>query len=526
MGIFDDVVESITQIPRTIDNFFQGATNPETDGEQASDVLADLIEDLQPADELAAALVDLTEELVESDLEQAGQLTPENVEAVLDQAEGAGAGLYLGLASINTVLEGASVGQLDAQEEFLVQAAAIFAYQDLVGRELEARLQEGVDPALQAQVRKRHRSRFAALEDFVEGNLRSKRVAADLDPEDMTVPDEVKALFAPDDFGWLTDPDVYGLRPDQTDLLEFVSLAHLEPEEILEEAPQKGVIPSQEAMLQALELSGQPQDVKQVFKATRDAIPESQDIYQEKTRVGEVIFEVDRKVQAGVLTPDEAVSLVEQDIRQLVKTVDAAGSLPDGFSEAEDPAAVVLDELRRKWQLFRSLPADPPSPGDLQAWYEKGVIGGQQFQQLYSRFGNAAESFFFYLQESAIDKGAEDVQKQFALDRISASEARQQLSLMGYTEREVTQILQGANPEELWRQNLTEADSAEVLDVALAEEIGDGRGAVLRSVGIATLGDLAASAVEDLTAVTGMTDTEAQTAISSAQTILEQAAQG
>lgn len=520
MGIFDDIVQAIAAIPNLIDKSFERANDPFIADEQASDVLGDLIEDLQPADELAAVLVDASEEFVQSDLEETGEVTPDNVEAVLDNTEGAGAGLFLGLASINTILEAASLGQLDAQEEFLIQAATVFGFDDLVGREIKARLQAGFDPALEAKVRKEHRPRFGALEDFVEANLRSKAQGTELDPENMDIPDDVTSLFHPDDFGWLENMDVYGTRPDQTELFEFVGLAHLEPEEILEEAPQKGVIPSQQAVLQALELSGQPEDVKEVFRQTRDAIPFSQDIYQEKTRLGEAIFEIDQKVLNNALGPDEAVALVESDIRELIVSVDAEGELPPGIAEEPDPAEIVLDELRRKWSLMSSLPPDPPSQADIEAWYEKGIINTQEFNSLYNRFGSTREAFFNYLVESSIDKGADEIQRQFALGRISGSEARSQLGLIGFSQRETAEILDGADPDSIVQDRLTAESGAGSLDVSLATEIGPARSAVLRQVGIGTLQALSEASVEDLRAVTGMTDNEAQTAIQSAQTIL------
>lgn len=523
MGIIDDIVSTINGFFNTIDDMFEFAVNPNTEEEQASDVLGDVIEDVQPVDEIAGHLIDASEEFVLSDLEESGHLDPDNVERVMDDVEGGAGGLLGGLMVANSAFEAASLGQLDAHEELVAKAAAIFAFEDVVGRELEARLQAGVDPALEAKARKEHRPRFAALEDFAEANLRSKRVGGNQDPEGYGIPSRIRSLFSDDDFGWMGDMGVYGTRPDQTDLLEFVSLSHLEPEEILEEAPQKGVIPNTAAMQQALELSGQPEDVKNVFEQTLENIPKSADLIQESTRLEGPIFEIDKLVMDGVMSPNMAVNLVKNDIRSYVTVSDADGN-PYGDSLSEGEAQnIIIDELRRRWRILDSLPNGVPSFGDIQAWFRRGVISSQEFQNLYQEFGKQESFFYHYLQEQAIQQGADDIQVQHALGRLSSSEANFRLGLIGFSQSEAGAILGGTSPDTIIQERLGRVGGGEALDVTLATEIGSSRGATLRAVGIETLGQLAQLSVEDLTAVTGMTDTEAQTAIQSAQQILEQA---
>jgi len=64
-------------------------------------------------------------------------------------------------------------------------------------------------------------------------------------------------------------------------------------------------------------------------------------------------------------------------------------------------------------------------------------------------------------------------------------------------------------------------ETPDALPVGKAPEIGDTRSAVLTQIGIATVADVAEASVEDLTAVTSMTNEEAERAIRGSQRIVE-----
>lgn len=522
MGILDDIVRAVTGFFDTVDNLIEASANPNLADEQASEVIAEAIENTSPASEVGEALTDLTEEFILADLQDSGELTPENVEEILDGVEGGAGAVFGGVLAASTAVEAASLGQLDSHEELVAEATAAFSFVDLVGRELEARLEDGINPALKQMVHREHRSKQADFQDFSEANLRTKGFGGQVPTRSGDLPDGFEDLFHPSDFGWLADPDTYGTVPAQTRLFEAVALAHLEPEEILEEAPQKGVIPDKVAMEQALVLSGQPEDVQQVFRETRDAIPESQDIYQEKTRLGEPILEIDRAVIEGSLQPAEAVALVEQDIRAVIHQTDTQGELPGDLEAAENPADVVLSELRRKWDLLASLPNGVPSRGQIERWFRNGVLSGQQFAQANRQFGLDPEFFGSMYIDNAIRQGAEDIARQFILGRISASDARTRLGVIGYSEDEAARILAGADPDSIVEERFQAQAEPQQLPVALAREIGDAREAALNAVGVTGLADLVELPIDDLTTLTGMSDQEAQVAIESARRILQQ----
>jgi len=544
MGVIDDILSAFTDLVRSVTRPIEVEAERADDtdderrqrqfealdavlqGDQNTGELAEFLtrsaEASTDADEAAGELVEVFETAVTASIQNEGELTPENVESPLNDSEGSAAALAIGFAGLTSLIEAIPLEDIDEGPSQIYDALAVLFVEDLVGRELQATLQEGVDPALKQKIHRIHRSKQADFKDYTEANLRTKGFGAGVDPRSGDIPDEYKQLFSPQDFDFLPDPDTYGTIPDQTPLYELVGLEHLEPEEILEEGPQKGVIPSQEATSQVLETAGLPEDVKTVYREIRDSIPESQDIYQEKTRVGEVVFEVDRRVLEGAMTAPEAVGFLESEIRAVIDETDAEGELPPSLEEAPDPADVVIDELRQKYDLLESLPRSPPSLGDVQAFWEKGIIDSRQFQTLYDNFGNEPEFFGLYLRESAIDQGPEAIRRQFVLGRISGSEARLRLSLIGFTDGEAADILAGDSADSIIQNRLAQQQGTGALPNDLATEIGETRGTILAEVGIDSLTAVAEADVEDLTAVTGMSDTEATQAIQSAQRILEQ----
>jgi hypothetical protein len=489
----------------------------------SNDVLGAILDQAIPVDIVADNIVDLAEEAILAPLQVTGELTPENVEESLDAAEGNAATLLTGVLLASSALEGGSGGQFDAVPAEIIDLVATVGAVDLIGREIDARLSEGVDPAFKQLVHADHRSKQADFQDFLEANLRQKRLNPDVDPRDTPVSGATRDLFHPQDFGFLAEPEEYGTRPGQEPLYELVGMSVSEPEEIIEEPIQYGLPIPLRPVEQLGELQGFPEDVKDVYESVIDQLPQTENLIQEYIRLTEFNFRLREKVQAGVLTPETAVSIIEPEIRDLLENPIADDRYRPEDRTADEVTNIVANELRSNFELLQSLPSDPPTAGDIQSFYRKGVIDREEFLRLYGQFGRGNEREAQYLEEQTVDKGAEDIRTQAALGRLSDAEAEAQLELIGFSPGEATSILNGADPSAIVSDRLQDRTENERFPVDFAVEVGDARGAQLRLGGIESLQDLQNASVEELTTLTGMSDTEAQDAINSAATLLREA---
>jgi len=512
-NILLDVAESVGIDPAEFVDLLDGINDP-------NDVAVVATALIQANGEVVEPFVDLVDEGLLAEAEARGVLTPEDGEALTDDIQGVAAALVGGALAVAYTVETVSGGQIDSSNEKLFDLVALFNIDSVIGREVEATLQDGIDPALKQQVHRRHRSKQADFQDYVEGNLRSKGVAGDMPTRSGEIPQDLRDLLHPNDLDYLPDPDTYGTIPGQTGLFELAGIKVNEPEEIIEEPIQYGIPVPLRPVEQITELAGQPEDVKEIYKEVIRQLPKTENLIQDYVRLTEFNFRLREKVTRGVLTPSQARSLIEPELRELI-----VNALPDDRYRPEDRTAsevvdILAGELERNFQLLQSLPADPPTQGDLEAWFQKGVITSEQYSNLYSRFGSSAEAFGFYLEEQAIDEGWDGIQEHFALGRYGASEARLRLQLIGFSTQEASRILSGADGDTIITNRLIGEDEEAQLPASVATNIGDARQTQLDAVGLGTLSALADASVDEVASVTGMGDQQAQQAIQSAQTIL------
>jgi len=522
MGIIDDITSAFVDFVEFFD------LNPIEIGEALSntneptEALAIILETLQPFDEGGAILVDVVEEFIITPVEQEGVITPDSVELVVDELDGNAAAITAGVIALNAGIETFTAGQVDEVPDEIYQAIAGFGFQDVAGREIDARLQEGIDPALKQKVHREHRSKQADFKDFVDANVRSKRFGGNVPTRTSDIPQGTKDLLHPDDFGWLADPDTYGTAPEQTELFELVGLGVSEPEEIIEEPIQYG-IPVPLRPVEALnDMQGFPEDVKSIYREVIDQLPKTENLMQDYARLTEFNFRLREKVGQGALTPTQARGLIEPELRDIIQN-----ALPDDRYRDEDRTAdevvdILAGELERNFKLLNDLPSDPPSQSDIEAWFQKGVIGSQQFFELYDAYAGQIDKFGLYYTESAVDKGWEAVQKQYALERIGTSEARSQLQAIGFTNQEIQRILAGGNGDDIVQQRLQDGEDTTAVPPGALVNIGEAREAALSTVGVETVAEVAQLSVENLVQSTGMPDDEALQTIEQAKAAVEQ----
>jgi len=254
-----------------------GGPADELDAEQ----LARHIDRGNPGLEILEALYNSSEEQVLVPLKEEEVLTPENVEGPLSEFEGGIAGLAISLNLLVAAIDSIPGLDIDAGTEQIAKILSFDGADGLIGREIDATLQEGVDPALKQKVHVAHRSKQADFQDFVEANLRQKATDPDIDPRDEPVGEGIRDLLHPNDLGFLAEPEEYGTRPGQEGLYELDALKVNEPEEIIEEPIQYGIPVPLRPVEQITALAGQPEDVKEIYRQVIDQLPKSENLIQD-----------------------------------------------------------------------------------------------------------------------------------------------------------------------------------------------------------------------------------------------------
>jgi len=486
-----------------------------------AEVIAQTIEERHPGDEVLGALFNGFEETFLASLKNEGTLTPGNVEDPLTDLEGSAAGVAVGVNLLVALIETIPGEDIDAGTQAVAQVLSFQGAENLLGREIDATLQEGVDPALKQKVHADHRSKQADFQDFVEANLRQKATDPDVDPRDTPLGDGIESLLHPDDLGYLAEPEEYGTRPGQEGLYELDGLNVNEPEEIIEEPIQYGIPVPLRPVEQITELAGQPEDVKQIYKQVIEELPKSENLLQDYARLTEFNFRLREKVQEGAVSPGQAGELIFREVEDLLEDALPEDRLREEDRSAAETAVQLSDELFRNFRLLQSIPDDPPTFSGIERAYREGVISAQRYNTFHKEFGPKDRFFGMKLVVQDIRTGADDIARQEALGRLSTSEATAKLERIGFSNTQAAEILAGADPDEIVARTQESRETPDALPAGKAPEIGDDRAAVLSQIGISTVADVAEAEVEDLTGVTNMSNEQAQQAIEGSQRIVE-----
>lgn len=525
MGAIDDIVAAFVDFVEFFDANPLEVADAVENAEDPTEGVAIILQSVQPADEAGDLLVDTAEEFVLTPLLEEDQITPDNVEAIQDEVEGNAAAITAALLGVTLGIETLTAGQVDELPSEVFQALTGLGFQEVAGREIDAQLQEGVDPALKQKVHRRTRSKQADFQDYVEGNLALRGAETNVQPRDGVEPEDLPDYLNPDDLGWLPDPDTYGTIPDQTGLFELDALKTTEPEELIEEPIQYGIPVPKLPVKQVTELQGTPKDAQDIYLQVIEELPKTENLIQDYVRLTEFNFRLREKIENGAITPEQAIRLVEPELRELI-----VNALPEDRYREEDRTAdevvdQLLSELFRNFQLLDSLPADPPSQADIESFFRRGVISSAEFAEAMDQFGPPITFFADYYKEQCIRQGPDDIQTQAALGRITESDADARLEQIGFDPDQRTRILNGADPDNILTSALNARSDRGGIPVSRAVNIGDVRSQQLSIGGIRVLEDLAGADIDTVTNLTDMNDEQAAAAIESAETLLE-ASQG
>jgi len=285
---------------RGIGGLTEETVNAEIQGQRLSEIVGQSIEEAEPIGDSAAGLVDVVEEAILNDLQEAGRVDPDNVEDINDQVEGqATAVLLAGLLS-SLGIEVAGLTQLDTQGEFILQAVSGLGLDESTGNELEVRMREGVVPALEQQANADHQSKVVNLNDRVEFLLRQKT-------DDLGYLRDAGSVQAG---GFrLADPDadtdgnplgVYGLDEDEVALIEETALNDMEFEELIETPAELGLVVPDDILDAELNRAGYAEPTKDFLRRVNNRLSRSARVeYQDVIRTT-VLEELDGDLQESV----------------------------------------------------------------------------------------------------------------------------------------------------------------------------------------------------------------------------------
>lgn len=457
-------------------------------GSKEPDRIADLLGELPES--LEQAIVN------EFDPEQVRDLSQVNEE--ITNAEGAAVAETAGAIGTMVAIEALSAGQIDTHGAAISQVLGFLALEDLLGLELQAVVEEGVMPSLEAQTGKQYRTQFVNLNDAVEYALRQKESDTDWLHASGAGGDTTEVVGSNEPVNPENLLEEWGIRDDQLRLLELTAMSVPEPEELFEELPQYGVVPSDEAVEKVLNLSGFPEQLKDEFLRLNSNIPRSADLWEQRTTSGDLVKELDTLVLDGELTPEAAMAL-----------------LPDELDESR-PA------LRERWRLMTGLPSSSPTRSQVESSFNWGLIGREEFEARLADVDVSPEKYPDIVDEIVLDAAGGDMQKALAFGLMDEQTYSDRLASAGMSDEAIAELAAGASDTKLARRLLSEKAPAGGRPVGSISGIGESRAAGLVAVGIETIADLAAADIQTVSDGAQVSNTEATKFINQARARMDQ----
>lgn len=415
------------------------------------------------------------------------------LEQAVTQVEGLAGGSLAALAVASVLIEVLGVTQVEAHEQILALLGGGLALDQFLGVRSDVVLEEGVGPQLEADVNQQFRKQFADLADAVEvqRDARNRQVSGDASQVEKA--EAVRQALGENDVDYLSELGTYGIRPEDVPILEVAALEAPQPEELFEELPQFGVIPSEEAVRLTLELSGFPQPVIEDFQRLSEAIPKSADMWEQQTRAEELVAQLDQLANDAELP-----------------TQDLVDRLPD----LPDP---VVEELRARFAALRDLPPGPPTGSDVESAFTRGLISLDRYLQLIGRLEVNPERYPFVPHEAILSELDGDLRTAVGLGLISEGQYTEYARLAGLDEAAVDSLLAGQDLDEIAQQNLAQQRQQGTLPVDVVTGIGEARSATLEAAEISTVSQLAQASVDQVVSLLDVSESTAEAFISQAQ---------
>jgi len=472
MAALDPFVDAVAGLIEAVRDARDTVQNPEIGDIDLGTAIGTVLNGATPLDEVATEAVDSIEEGILTDVELQKELTPKNVEDTADKLEGNAVAVLAGFAAAGSALEAASFGQIDQHQEYITQILAGLGIDSITGTELDARIQEGIKPAQEARVAKEHRSKFVSLQDAVEYALRNKEGDSEYLSR-ANAPQKVQDAIGSDE---PVNPDnlveEWGIRDDNLDILEEVSLEAMEFEELIETPAELGLIVDDEVLDLVLDLAGYPEPLKDFLRQVPDEIPRSNRVWEEKTAVEAVVSQLDTLVDDGELAPPEAIDL-----------------LPD---EGETAAPALED----RFENIQALPGGSPTRSQVEKSFAQGYSDLATLQQRIDRLEFEVSEYEDVFTTMVRDEIDGDLQESYALGLISEQQYGELMDVAGLDAETQQALFAGQDLGNVADSRLQDQASASDRPVAALPGIGESRATALQAVGIETVADIAGADTE------------------------------
>lgn len=474
MGFFDGPIRAIVSVSNKIDEFFERITNPRIGDDQTTEVLAEAIQENEPSTEVSAAIVDLVEEFVVQDLQEAGTLKPENVEEIADETEGGATAVLASLGLASTSVEALTLGQVDKQTEWITQALVGLGVDDVTGLELEARIENGIMPALEAKHSKDHTPEFVALQDAHEYALRNKETDEGYLRASGATQDVIDRVGSnvPENRDNLLEE--WGMRPDQLPILEEVGLEAMEFEELIETPAELGLIVDEEVLDETLDLAGYPEDLKDFLRQVPDEIPRSNRAWEERTAVEALVDELEPIVKDKEMRPETAAALLPGE------------------------ADIARDALEDRFRNLQKVPAGAPTRAQLESSFTRGYTDREALQDRLGRLEYDVGDYPGVFKASIVDELDGDLQESLALGLIDENQFSNLCQFVGLDQSATDALMRGESLTDISERRLKKEQSLADAPVTAIQGIGEARSTSLQTLGIETVGDLAQAGVDEV----------------------------
>jgi len=465
---------------RGIGGLTEETVNAEIQGQRLSEIVGQSIEEAEPIGDSAAGLVDVVEEAILNDLQEAGRVDPDNVEDINDQVEGqATAVLLAGLLS-SLGIEVAGLTQLDTQGEFILQAVSGLGLDESTGNELEVRMREGVVPALEQQANADHQSKVVNLNDRVEFLLRQKTDDLGYLRDAVSVQAGGFRLADPDADTDGNPMGVYGLDEDEVARIEETALNDMEFEELIETPAELGLVVPDDILDAELNRAGYAEPTKDFLRRVNNRLSRSARVYQELIRTEDLVSSLDTLVENGELDPQQAVNLFPDDTEV-------------------DPQA-----LRDRFRLLQEPPTGPPTRSQIESSFARGYTDRQTLEDRLDRTSFTVGEYQDVIRTTVLEELDGDLQESVALGLVSEGRFSDLAEFAGVDDEAIELLLQGASFADIASRRLTQTDTAGDRGLRTISGIGESRAALLRDVGLETVAELAQVDPEELADAAGL----------------------
>lgn len=451
--------QTIEQQAAELEQFLQDGSvtvrDPETGAEETVSLSEVSEETPQALLDLLGELPEESQELILEPLQPERLEQGENIRQRLQESEGAAVGQAATVLGATLGLETATGGQLESQQFIVSQLITFLALEDVLGKELEVTIGEGVQPLLEQQINAEFRSKQVNLQDVVEQSLREKDSDTD----------------------YLQDIASYGIKPEDESILEQVALNAMEFEELVETPAELGLVVDDDVLDAELDRAGYAEPTKDFLRQVNGAIRRSARVYQELLVSEDLVSTLDTLVEDGVISPEEATDRIPDEV------------------DAD------RDAFRQRFRLLERQPAGAPSATEFEDAAFNGLSSVSALEEQISQTDFPVNQYQDQFDAKILGEIDGDLQRAVGLGLVDETTYANLAERVGLDDETVDLLLQGQSLDDISQRRLAEQTAPGEQSVRTIVGIGESRGAALEAEGVETVRELAGVDAEPLSEV-------------------------